>query len=128
MSRRMGTFIGLMAVVALSGCGKNSMDCASNDARSLVAQIAEENRPLQLFIRAATFNDDSPNDDTKSIYTLNSIRMTAKDSTTGALTCAADLNLKLSNVGKPNGADEDITYKLEKTSDNQLYATVYGLK
>jgi hypothetical protein len=56
-------------------------------------------------------------------YWLDSIRMTAKDSDTKAVSCAAKLNLKVGN----DGANMDITFKVENTSEGKMYATVYGL-
>ena len=55
-------------------------------------------------------------------YTLDAIRILHKDEQTGAMSCAADVNASL-----PNNLDSvtlAITYKVERTTDNQLYVTV----
>jgi hypothetical protein len=155
--------------IILAGCG-NDLDCASNGARDLVAQIAAEHNALvktvfgQFYsehplpadpdyqaasdyasnqnldpsnreiagtrLRAAT---DKMNAAAAALeadvkkemkYTLDTIRMTAKDQTTGAVSCAADLH---GEVGRYGAAKQPIIYKVEKTSDGSLYVSVNGL-
>ena len=69
--------------------------------------------------------DKSWDEAVKSIaYTLNNIILTAKDHDTGTVQCKATL------VGHLDGLDDastDITYSIEKNSDGDLVATVYGL-
>jgi hypothetical protein len=63
-------------------------------------------------------------------YWLESIRMTAKDSDTKAISCAAKLvscAAKLKAKIGDHGANVDITYKVEMTTDGKLYATVHNL-
>jgi len=59
-------------------------------------------------------------------YSLDAIRTSAKDETTGAVACAANLHAVAAEKYNAS-AEEPITYKLEKTSDGKLYATVFGL-
>jgi len=59
-------------------------------------------------------------------YTLDIIRLTAKDATTGSISCAADLNVDVPNDW--GSAKEPITYKVENTSDGKPYVTVFGLQ
>jgi hypothetical protein len=49
--------------------------------------------------------------------------MTARDSDTKAVTCAAKLNLKIGD----DSANLDITFKVETTTEGKLYATIHGL-
>jgi len=59
-------------------------------------------------------------------YSIKTIRMTGKNETTGAISCAADLHAVLPDG---NGAKEPITYLIEKTLDTgELYVTVHGLQ
>jgi hypothetical protein len=128
--------INAIAICTLStfllGCG-NDLDCASGSARDLIARIAKENPMMAslVFINAGKIVGDGRTDaqilsdvKAKMTYTVDMIRMTAKDQTTGAVACAANLRGEASGYGAWTKA---ITYKLEKTSDGQLYGTVYGL-
>jgi hypothetical protein len=56
---------------------------------------------------------------------LEAIRTTAKDAATGAVFCAAELNI---NVPQWGILKESMTYKVEKTADGQLFITVDYLK
>ena len=51
-------------------------------------------------------------------YWLESIRMTAKNSDTKAVSCAAKLNAKIGD----DSANVDITFKVERTVEGKLYA------
>lgn len=57
-------------------------------------------------------------------YTLSNIIMTAKAQDTGAVQCKATLTGHLDGLAD---ATADITYSIEKNSDGDLVATVYGL-
>lgn len=57
-------------------------------------------------------------------YTLDAIRMTANDTTTGAIECAADLHIDVPNW---EGIKAPMTYKVEKTSEGKIYVTVFKL-
>ncbi len=57
------------------------------------------------------------------IYTLNAIRMESKDTTTGAVVCDAQLHAEIPNFG---AANEDIEYKVERTTDGNLYVSIQG--
>ena len=56
-------------------------------------------------------------------YALDAIRMTDKN-LAGAITCAANIKAEAERY---RSKEAPITYKIEKTSDGRLYATVYGL-
>jgi len=59
----------------------------------------------------------------ETTFTLDTIRTNSKDADTKAVSCTANLNAKFED----GYAHEEITYKVEKTSDEKLYATIYGL-
>jgi hypothetical protein len=82
-----------------------------NQQNNLVSQAKSEQKAADQNIR------DS------ATYWLESIRMTAKDSDTKAVTCAAKLNAKIGD----DGANVDITFKVETTTEGKLYATVHNL-
>jgi hypothetical protein len=60
-----------------------------------------------------------------AIYSLSAIRLESQDADTGAVTCDATLQVTIPNSGS---AQQDITYKVEKTTNDQLYVTVGGLQ
>jgi len=133
----------LGSALCLSACSNPPLECASNVARALVADIAEKQN---------TSGDiDLPDLKVKVEYeySLNDIRTEAEETKLQKAPCAATLHsarfvtVYKNNTqwfAKPNGtpfplneristieADHPITYKLEKASDGNLYATVYGL-
>jgi hypothetical protein len=59
-----------------------------------------------------------------AVYGVSAIRTTSKDASTKAVMCAADLTVSL---GKWN-TTAPITYKVEITSEDKLYATVWGIQ
>lgn len=54
---------------------------------------------------------------------LSAIRMTRKNSDTGAVACIADMNIQMETARYQSS----IEYQIEKTSDGDLYAKVFGL-
>lgn len=57
-------------------------------------------------------------------YSLENVRVTAKDPTLNNATCAAELKIETSQFG---WAKVPVTYKVEMTADGKPYATVYGI-
>jgi len=118
--------------IILQGCG-NDLDCASSGTKDLIAQIAAEDSTLGYFLGWEFLAKEGLSEDQQAIkqmmtdikkemkYTLETIRMTAKDQTTGAVSCAADLR---GDMGKYGAAKRPITYKVAKTSDGKLYVTL----
>jgi hypothetical protein len=127
------TLIGFASIVALSGCSKN-LDCASKEAQDLVEQIATANPPSYLLLYPALGGVDVHTEYSKIRYAIDAVRTTDKNSATGAVSCAASLHVREPHVQGANlfnpdhTATLDITYTLEVTSDNKLYATVFGLR
>lgn len=58
-------------------------------------------------------------------YQLENVIMTDTNKDTGSVSCKAQLVGDVPNWGS---ATSDITYTIEKTSDGQLYATVWGIE
>jgi len=133
--------------IILAGCG-NDLDCANSGAKELVEQIAKDHSAMVDSVRMATFNStcgvlqrslqNSQNANPPEMvacrektlnvavnYNLDAIRTTDKNEATGAVACAANLHAVAEKY--ESSAEEPITYKLEKTSDGQLYATVFGV-
>lgn len=57
-------------------------------------------------------------------YTLSNMILTNKDESTGSVECKATLEAELADWGT---AGQDITYKIEKTTEGKLMATVFGI-
>jgi len=57
-------------------------------------------------------------------YVVDTIRVTAKNDDTGANTCAARLQVDIPNIG---GAEQQIAYQVERTTDGKLYVAVLGV-
>ena len=60
----------------------------------------------------------------KLVYRLDVIRMKARNADTKAVSCTAELNADVVD----GNAHKEINYTIEKTTDEKLYATVYGLR
>ena len=60
----------------------------------------------------------------EATYEIGTIRMTAKDATTEAVTCEAVLIAEMPKYRQ----EQPIRYKIENTTDGKLYATVWGLQ
>jgi hypothetical protein len=59
-----------------------------------------------------------------TVLSVENIRVTAKDATTGAVTCAADLDVRFEDGHARNG----ILFTIERTTDGKLYGTIFGLE
>ena len=132
---------------------RSAPDCGNDSTRSLVVRILKDHPPLQ-FLRIAVDQSPSMRPiiergnlcgaDTScnarnqeeyfnagrdlyrsASYSLSVIRMTDRNASTGAVTCAADLHVVM-----PDGwgrATRPITFKVEKTTVGELYGTIFDL-
>ena len=115
--------MGVGATMMLSGCGKSAVACDDSDAKELVAQIA--NDKLKNWVSSSadynTMNSEEKITTTEYLVTkIGAIRTESMDDKLEKTECAAQINV-------PDYNKIDITYKLSKTSDGQLYAEVSGL-
>jgi hypothetical protein len=93
--------------------GQQNWDACDISARKLIAQ---DQKSIDEVTKSAY---------STAVYSLNTIRLENKDETTGAVKCEARLHATIPDFG---AAEEDISYKVEKTTDGQLYATLEGLE
>jgi hypothetical protein len=100
----------LAPFVAKEKAFKISLQTLESQAKELRSQIQSEQKVTDQNVRQS------------ATYWLDSIRMTAKDSDTKAVSCAA----KLAKIGD-HGANVDITFTVETTTEGKLYATVHNL-
>lgn len=137
------TVIGFGATIMLSGCGKSAVECDNSDAQKTVMEIAAEEIKKQIVAglttgqiqwndelialekeRGVTINDYPPVAEkmyTESNAQLTNIRTEKLDNDLEKSECAAEITYA-------NGNKVDITYKLSKTSEGDLYAEVFGLR
>lgn len=131
-------------------------DCASDDARKTVIAIAKEHPPAQMLsVAEKTWTARQKQEIEKECgkqyteectrpaletlaqkqrlmghdasYKIDNIRMTDRNVTTGAVSCAADLHITLQEYW--GSADEPITYLVERYlgKGGGFNVTVYGL-
>lgn len=132
-------------VLALSGCGKSAIKCDDSEAKNLVMEIAEvelknqltrglspyissyeQLKNLQSTDAVAIENKQKMIQTVEELYKKNApklvnIRVEKLDDSLEKSECSADIEFS-------NGKKGAITYKLSKTSENQLYAEVFGLQ
>lgn len=133
-----GAFILLCAMpIYARFTSDNDLQCDSLQATTLVRQIAKGtglNGYLDEIIRGKKILENAKPDDnfakiaqsflSADTMLVSAIRTTKKDSAYKRFECAAQLNLRVSGITPQT---IDIKYTLERTSDGQLFATVYGL-
>ena len=56
-------------------------------------------------------------------FSVDTIRMNSRNADTAAVSCSANLNAKFED----GQAHKEIEYKVEKTTDGKLFATIYGM-
>lgn len=134
------TVISIGATMMISGCGKSAIECDDSDAQKTVMEIAEgeiKNQLVKMQNNFATYqawqelSAEKPDvkqalEEIDKKYSeanpqLVNIRTESKDDDLEKSECAAEITMA-------NGNKVDITYKLSKTSDGDLYAEVFGLR
>lgn len=120
-STRTGLSVAALAILALplAGCGEK-LDCSADETHKLIHQIAEGH-----FRKAFAVPADQPIPGLS--FSLSDIITREKDKNKAM--CAAKLQMTLPKEGNSDALpiNLNITYKLERTDDGRLYATVYGL-
>ena len=132
--------IGISVSTMLSGCGKSAVECDNSDAKKTVMEITEGEIKNQLVKKQndfATYQawqelsaqkpelktalEEIDKQYSEANPQLVNIRTESKDNDLQKSECAAEITFA-------NGNKVDITYKLSKTSDGDLYAEVFGLR
>lgn len=90
-----------------------------NEQRDLQQQSRSESATVQSDIQALANKAKEGAE-----YALNTIRMIGKNSDTGAVSCAANLSVQVAG----DTQQMNITFTVEETTDEKLYATVQGLQ
>lgn len=100
----------ISVAILVSACSNNVPTCSDPQATNLVIEITKEEIAKQ-------FGEMRANEVGLS---LDAIRTTEKNKTTGAFDCAAELV-------SSEGVKSPITYTVEVTDDKRVYVTVFGL-
>jgi hypothetical protein len=115
LGNRIAVILGFVAItLSLAACHSHDPDCASEATKRLVLQIAKDNnlaRPWAV-------------PDIK--YALAMIRTTKKDRDTKRVSCATKLKFTSEKLGYDSS--REITYTVEYTSDDELYATILDME
>lgn len=104
------------AVISLAGCDSGTPKCNSDDAKSLVVDIAK--KEMSKSYRAEIFE--------KLHLAVENVRTVEHQNKLDIYNCSADLKLFL----KPEQSTSiPITYRIQKTDDDngQFYINVFGL-
>jgi hypothetical protein len=125
--------LGIGALLMLNGCSDGAIECDDSDAKQTVMDIIEQEFKGKLNLMAnntldennkfaerdpkATERIDKKYEDANP--QLSDIRTEAVDDKLQKTECAA-------KVEYADGTQVDITYNLSKTTDNELYAEVFG--
>lgn len=96
-------------LIFISACSNNVPSCSDPEVNDLALQITRDEINRQYGQQTA---NETP-------LSLNAIRTTNQNETTGAFECAAELSI--------NQQKFPITYTVEITDDQRVYVTVFGL-
>ncbi|ELI8044525.1 hypothetical protein RSG19_001573 [Yersinia enterocolitica] len=110
----------------LVGCGDSAPKCNSDDAKSLVVDISQNQIKKQFDqLRNSQMSGMVPKDADNIKLDVINVRTIKHDSSLDAYSCSADLKMTL-----PEKTNElPITYNIQKTdaNDGQFYINVFGL-
>ncbi|WP_338493589.1 hypothetical protein VRB23_04790 [Erwinia aphidicola] len=115
-----------IAASLLVGCGDSTPECNSNDAKSLVVDISQNQIKKQFDqLRNSQMAGMVPKDADNIKLAVINVRTIKHDSSLDAYSCSADLKMTLPETTN----DLPITYNIQKTDDNngQFYINVFGL-
>ena len=114
----------LFAVACLltRGASGSELACSSDDAKDLVAQIF---RADLIKLPNGTYDLKGAKALENATFDIEDIRTTAKDDSTGAVSCAATIHTRLpegTHAYMLGRGDGPIEYHLSRTDDGRLYA------
>ncbi|UYK98859.1 hypothetical protein [Pantoea stewartii] len=114
------------------GCGDNTPECNSNDAKRLVVNIAQKQIKKQFEqLRNSQMEGMVPGNTDSLMLKIINVRTLDHNSLLDTYQCAASLQMTLTDEQSklPNTTELPITYKIQKTDNNngQFYINVSGL-
>ncbi|MBE5201264.1 hypothetical protein IG612_01240 [Pectobacterium sp. FL60-S17] len=116
----------------LVGCGDNTPECNSDDAKNLVADIAHKqiNKQFEQLRNSQMSGMLPANTDSLLLKVIN-VRTLSHNSSIDTYQCAANLQMTMTDEQSklPNTTEIPITYDIQQTDDNngQFYINVSGL-
>ncbi|KGA40867.1 hypothetical protein KU75_14370 [Pectobacterium odoriferum] len=116
----------------LVGCGDNTPECNSDDAKNLVADIAHKqiNKQFEQLRNSQMSGMVPANTDSLLLKVIN-VRTLSHNSSIDTYQCAASLQMTMTDEQSklPNTTEIPITYDIQKTDDNngKFYINVSGL-
>lgn len=114
------------------GCGDNTPECNSDDAKRLVVNIAQKQIKKQFEqLRNSQMEGMVPGNTDSLMLKIINVRTLDHNSSLDTYQCAASLQMTLTDEQSklPNTTELPITYKIQKADDNngQFYINVFGL-
>lgn len=103
----------LVGSALLAACGSGVPACSDTETTDLVVEIADREFTNQMGAELAKVLE----------WEVVAIRTTDENEKTGALECAANLQV----TGPAGTKEAPITYTVEKTDDGDFYVNVFGL-
>jgi hypothetical protein len=121
-----------MVVALLSACDSSTPKCNSEDAKTLVTDIAQKEIKKQFDqLRNSQMSGMVPKHADSLMLKVTNIRTIKHDASLDVYHCAATLEMTMldDKLNLPNTNELPITYNIQKTDDNngQFYITVLGL-
>jgi hypothetical protein len=127
-----------LALFSLSGCGDTDPDCGASNTKNLVTRIVKDHKDDRLLKNVISNSHviiqrqtDAASSEERikiadkameaAVYTLDTIRMSAKDPTTKAVSCVGNLNVQIEG----GVAKIELKYEVEKTTDGEPYVSVF---
>ena len=117
----LSVIVGLSVGVMLTGCGKSAVECGDSKAQKAVMEIIEQEF-TGLFSRSPGVENAAEEYRQMNLQLAN-IRTESVDNELEKSECTADMNYAVHGDMRTR----NITYKLSKTSEGELYVEVYGL-
>lgn len=116
----------------LVGCGDNTPECNSDDAKRLVVNIAHKQIKKQFEqLRNSQMSGMVPGNTDNLLLKVINVRTLDHNSSLDTYQCAASLQMPLIDEQSkiPNTTELPINYSIQKTDDNnhQFYINVSGL-
>ncbi|HDL6623508.1 hypothetical protein [Pectobacterium aquaticum] len=116
----------------LVGCGDNTPECNSDNAKNLVMDIAQKQIKKQFEqLRNSQMSGMVPGNTDNLLFKVINIRTLNHNSSVDTYQCAANLQMTMTDEQSkiPNTKEIPITYDIQKTDDNngQFYINVSGL-
>lgn len=116
----------------LIGCGDNTPECNSDDAKSLVVNIANKQIKKQFEqLRNSQMSGVVPGNTDSLMLKVINVRTLSHNSSIDTYQCAANLQMPLTDEQSelPNTTEIPVTYDIQKTDDGngKFYINVSGL-